>query len=112
MQAKIGRELKRDYKKKEQKMKEDKKEMMKGDRFIAMQQAKNKDSEHGSAVVIIPKYKYNTDLHCYEEDDSRKPSDKLYLKVGYNDLSIVKEMKDGNDDEKRKNKTLLRKSGS
>jgi len=40
-------------------------------------------------MVILPDYVYNEDLHCYEEDESKRPSEKLYLKVGFNDLQIV-----------------------
>jgi hypothetical protein len=84
---------------------------MKSDREIAMAKAKLGNDERGASIVIIPKYIYNTDLHCFEEDETSKPSDKLYLKIGYNDLQVVTEMENGNDLEKRKQKTQARSEG-
>jgi hypothetical protein len=73
-------------------------------RKIAMEKAKEREDEQGSAVVIIPEYRRNPESRTYEEHQSSMPSPDLYEKVGYNDLQTIEEMYEGDDKIKREDK--------
>lgn len=42
--------------------------------------------------MIIPKYKFNKVLNCYEEEMESAPDLKLYTKVGFNDMKVITQM--------------------
>ena len=49
--------------------------------------------------ILLPKYVLNADLQVYEELEG--PPKSLYKAVGYNDMQRVKELMEGDDEQKR-----------
>ena len=49
--------------------------------------------------IILPQYEFNEGLKVYIEIDT--PPKSIYKAIGYNDLAKIKEIKMGDDSEKR-----------
>jgi len=49
--------------------------------------------------IILPRYVMNQDLKVYEEGEI--PPTSIYMAVGYNDMTRVKHIMEGNDEDKR-----------
>ena len=91
--------LKRRLTEQTQKLKEERKKAEKVEQELARHAMKQ--SGHGDEMcnnILCPKYELNEELGWMEIDP---PPKTMYKKVGYNDLTRVKEMMEGNDAEKR-----------